>query len=146
MYVSTLVGIQCPMNDPMTSRNRRQHLCVVVKKELTILHWWLWPFWQFQTIFLHETGNDLEWPRKSHGHLSSYFPSGESHCVRARGSRKGVSAWLTAFLGQGCPIAPATWVQLWARHCRWNKDGIDAATHRAGPWARIRGVAGSFTP
>lgn len=43
----------------------------------------------FQTIFLHETGNDLEWPRESHGHLSSYFPSGESHCARARGGRKG---------------------------------------------------------
>lgn len=53
---------------------------------------------------------------------------------------------LIAFLGQAYPTEPAAWVQLWARHCRWNKGTIDAATHRAGPWASIRGLAGSFSP
>lgn len=49
------------------------------------------------------------------------------------GAGEGLSLALAAFVGQGCPIESATWVQLWARQCRWNKDSIDAATQQAAP-------------
>lgn len=72
------------------------------------------------------------------------FPQWSESLCQSPWGQEGVSAWLTAFLGQGCPIVPATWVQLWARHCRWNKDSIDAATHRAGPLGKDQGGCRQF--
>lgn len=121
------------MNDPMTSKKRRQHLHVVTQKELTILHRWLW---QWHCTSKHLSSWNWKWlsmAKREPWASLKLFPQWRESLCQSPWGQEGVAAWLTAFLGQGCPTVPATWVQLWARHCRWKKDNIDAAPHRAAP-------------
>lgn len=88
---------------------------------------------------------EVRGPSAGQGWMGNYLTIVQSMALARAGAGVGSLA-LIAFLGQGYSTEPASWVQLWARHCRWNKGSIDAATHRADPWASIRGLAGSFIP
>lgn len=68
---------------------------------------------------------------------------GEPHCAGSQGLSERLAP-----LGVVCPswarvpwAVSSLWVQLRARPWKWNKRGIDATTHKAGPWARIRELA-----
>lgn len=98
-------------------------------------------------IYFHEIWKGLECQRGNQHSLTLAPQWGEAPCPimgaqPSRGSGQHVCpGWARVALS-----SQPLWVQQWASRWKRNKSGIYAATHKAGPWARIRGLACQLPP
>lgn len=94
-------------------------------------------------IYRHKIGNGFKCQSKRGDIPREAFPRGEN--LRATSGGLGELLAGLALSALGGPGQPASLSSAVGQTLKQNKGSIDATTHKAGPWAGIRGLAGSFS-